>query len=315
MKYFNDIIKEISKEDIIEYYINQNNYIEDCAKYFNISYGMFIRLLKYYEIKKDKKLSSELCKKTKLEKYGTSSYNNRLKAKSTCLQKYGFDNPFKDKNKIQNSYINKLGVIHPMKNEQIKKKVISKLNYDEIHKKGKITYKQITGFSNPMQNPDVKKKNLESRINSGTFDSPNTSGIERRLEKILIRKFGDIKTHYRDSRYSRNTGYLFECDFYIPSEDLFIELNAHPTHNNRPYRNTQEDLEEINSLKVSNKCWDKNLLETWAIRDVEKQNCAKNNNLNYIVLYPSNTITQNINFNKSEYKELITYLLKKLLKI
>lgn len=36
----------------------------------------------------------------------------------------------------------------------------------------------------------------------------------------------NVISQYQDKRYKNpKTGVLFNCDFYIPSEDLFIELN------------------------------------------------------------------------------------------
>jgi len=45
-------------------------------------------------------------------------------------------------------------------------------------------------------------------------------------ELIAIYGANDIIRGYRDIRYSNN-GYKFQCDFYIKSEDLFIECNFH----------------------------------------------------------------------------------------
>ena len=314
MKYFKEIIKKISKEEAFHYYIKENHFVDECAKHFGITYGMFLKVIKYYGIYKDKKISSDLARKTKNEKYGSPTYNNREQAKNTCLEKYGVDNPFKDVNKIKQSYIDKLGVAHPMYNACIKQQCISNRDYKQSCEKGRKTYKERTGYDNPMKNPEVKKLNLQRRIESGTFDSLGTSNIERRLEKILNRKFDKVINHYRDVRYSRETGYMFECDFYIPSEDLFIELNAHPSHNNRPYYGIETDVTELEKLKSSDKSWNKILVETWSNRDVEKRLCASNSNLNYIVLYPSNSIHNNILFNNKKYSNLITYLLTKLSK-
>ena len=313
MKYFNDIIKDIRKEDIVEYYNNQNHTLNESAIHFNLSWGMFIRVLKYYNIRKDKDKHAEMIKKVKEERYGDPNYNNRDAAKTTCLRKYGVDNPFKDKEKIKTSYIEKLGVDHPMHREDIVEKCISKKDYAESTAKGAATYYKKTGFTNPSKNPECIKKNLQTRIAHGVFNSPSTSNIERRCEKILIRKFGDVKLHYRDNRYSRATGYLFECDFYIPKEDLFIELNGHPSHYKHPYNSADDaDVRLRESLSHSNKKWDKLVLETWALRDVEKMECAKSHSLNYIVIYPYTSLSENLKFNDKKYEDLIKYIFNKI---
>lgn len=220
-------------------------------------------MLKKYGIKKDKDKHTEQIKKAKLEKYGDCNYNNREGSKLTCLEKYGVDNPFKDKEKIKQSYINKLGCDHPMRNKDIAEKSAKHHNYKESIEKGRQTYKERTGFDNPRKNPAVQRKIIQTKISNGVYDEPSTSGIERRLEKILVRKYGrdDVINHYRDDRYARDSGYQFSCDFYIRSQDLFIELNAHPTHNNHPF-DPLSDSSHAERLLRSGKSWNRHLVET-----------------------------------------------------
>lgn len=308
-----EIFDKITNEEIEQYYNEQNHTQQECADHFNISLGLFMKLLNERGIKKDPIKHQELIKKSKLEKYGNANYNNREKSKETCLKKYGVDNPFKDTEKIKQSYIEKLGVEHPMKDKSIAHKVTSKINYEESIKKGKETYFEKTGYDNPGKNPECIKKMLETKIKNGVYDSPHTSWLEDRLEKLLRRKFPTVIKQYRDSRYARESGYEFECDFYIPEEDLFIELNAHPTHYIHPFnKEDKNDVALMEKLSKSDKQWDKATLETWTIRDVEKLNIAKTNNLNYLLLYPSDSIHNNKKINDTKYSSLIEYLIKKL---
>lgn len=240
---------------------------------------------------KDKELTKE-----NIEKY----YNEENHSQFECAQYFNL------------SVWEFIGVLKKLGIKKDKKKhmeQIKKVKLEKAHK----TYQEKTGYDNPRKNPEVQKKILETKIKNGVYDEQGTSGIERRLEKILIRKFGEtnVVNHYRDKRYSRKTGYMFSCDFYIKSKDLFIELNAHPTHNNHPF-NQILDSEEVERLLKSDKQWNKNLVETWVVRDTEKLNIANKNNLNYIVLYPTNTIHNNQKFNDQKYSNLIEYLLKKL---
>lgn len=311
MKLFEQLIQSISKEQIEQYYLIENHSQKECVDFFGVSQGMFNHILKYYGIHKDTASHSALIKKTKLERYGDENYNNREQAEQTCTEKYGVDNPFKDTKRVRDGCIRSFGSTHPMYNDDIKKKCIAHHNYGESIAKSFATYKQRTGYDNPAQNPEVQRKGIKTKIRNGVYDSPHESNLERRLYKILCRKFESVMTHYRDSRYSRDTGYEFECDFYIPSEDLFIELNAHASHNDHPF-DPLADIQLYEKLSNSDKSWDKNVLATWTQRDVEKMHIAKQKKLNYIVLYPTNTIYHNKLFNDKKYANLISYLLKKL---
>lgn len=87
---------------------------------------------------------------------------------------------------------------------------------------------------------------------------------------------------YRDERYP------FNCDFYIISEDLFIEYNGTWTHGGHPF--DPMDLDDIYKLeqweeKAKTSPYYKNAIYTWTDLDVRKQKIAKENNLNYIVIY------------------------------
>ena len=87
---------------------------------------------------------------------------------------------------------------------------------------------------------------------------------------------------YRDLRYP------FCCDFYIPSEDLFIEFNRTWTHGGHPFDPTS--LDDISTLekwqeKAKTSNYYKNAIYTWTDLDVRKQETAKRNNLNYQTIY------------------------------
>ena len=81
--------------------------------------------------------------------------------------------------------------------------------------------------------------------------------------------------------------YPFNCDFYIPSLDLYIEFQGHWTHGNRPYKNTEGDNTIVNRWKEKAKKskFYKNAIETWTIRDPKKRNMAIENNLNWIEFF------------------------------
>ncbi|MGA2435188.1 MAG: hypothetical protein ABSG25_07870 [Bryobacteraceae bacterium] len=79
--------------------------------------------------------------------------------------------------------------------------------------------------------------------------------------------------------------YPFVCDYYIPSKDLFIELNLYWTHGNKRYEGTNEDILQIYKWFVKNSDSYNAAIEVWSFRDVKKIDTAKNNNLNYITFY------------------------------
>lgn len=95
MKYFKDLINEIAYEDIYKYYIIENHSAIESAEHFGLVISMFMRLTKYYKIKKPNDLHTKNIKKTKLEHFGDENYNNPEKRNKTNLDRYGVDNQFK----------------------------------------------------------------------------------------------------------------------------------------------------------------------------------------------------------------------------
>lgn len=197
-------------------------------------------------------------RETKKERYGSSGYNNREKARKTCLEKYGVDNPKKSedvKRKSEDTCLKRYGVRCPTQMRSV---------VEYTHSK-----------------ECIAKQNNTKRTNH-TF---NTSKTEEFLYKELIRKYGknDVVRQYADKER-----YPYNCDFYIPSIDTFIELNAHWTHGNHPYDpDSIEDQQKVKEWKSRGTRYYDNAIRTWTISDVKKREIAKKNNLNYVEIFSS----------------------------
>ena len=112
-----------------------------------------------------------------------------------------------------------------------------------------------------------------------------TSKPEEKLYEELKLEYGENNVK---RNYNQDPRYPFYCDFYIPSKDLFIELNKHPSHGPHPFDpNNEEDqklLAEWEEKAKTSKYY-KVSIDVWTKRDVNKLNTAKKNNLNYITIY------------------------------
>ena len=228
-----------------------------------------------------------ICLKTKqqkLERYGDENYNNQEKHKETCLNKYGVEHHNKNpeiankisltrkteesKEKTRQTVLAKYGVTNTNLNKETREKYTQTLlkNY---------------GVTIPLKNKDIYNKHIETMKQNHSF---NKSEPEEEMYKKLCEKYGQenvIRQYYDEERYP------FNCDFYIPSEDLFIELNFHPSHNNHPFNPTnKDDIVLLEKLKTENTDWANMIIDVWSVRDYKKQEIAKKNNLNYQVIYP-----------------------------
>ena len=126
---------------------------------------------------------------------------------------------------------------------------------------------------------------MKRRHTSNLNKSWNTSAPEKRYYEFLLTKYDtdDIIKQYRD-----NERYPFYCDFYIKSEDKFIECNFHWTHGGHPFdANSEDDLliladwreKSKQSIYYDRACY------IWTDLDPRKRQYAADNNLNYEVVW------------------------------
>ena len=247
---------------------------------------------------KDPKLNGRA---TKQEKYGDPYYTNRDKAWKTCYKNNGVRCILElkevhnkgiekarakmSRDKARNTHNKHYGVSYPFQRLDYYKNLFNKLwgvdNYSKT-KEFKDLWKDkdfVLNFTNKVFNTKKKNKTL------------GTSNDENIIYQFLIDKFDfdDIIHHYK------NKYYPFECDFYIKSLDLFIELNFFWTHGFEPFdKNNKKHLEILEKWKKKSKETNfkqnkkdayKNAIYIWTIDDPRKLQTFKQNNLNYKIFY------------------------------
>ena len=202
--------------------------------------------------------------------------NVREKNKSTNLEKYGVENGAQSKQAKEKyiEHIRKKYNDNTIINAWQAKEVIQKIKDTTFKRYGVTNYALLPKHQLKLKSQEViDKRNNTKKINH-TF---NTSISENTSYKILKEKYPDILYQYKSDVYP------YYCDFYIPSLNLYIECNYHWTHGHHPYNQyNQNDINTINSWKEKNTKFYNNAITTWTVRDVNKRNIAKQNNLNYI---------------------------------
>ena len=159
---------------------------------------------------------------------------------------------------IRQSFIEKYGVDNPMHVDSIRRKHKKKVNDEKVREKASITKRENNSF--------------------------NTSSIEDCVYKKLVDLYGkdDVIRQYKDDRYSYN------CDFYIKSRDLWIEVNAHWTHGGHWYDSIEDS--KLVSEWSSKSLFYKKAVDVFTKRDVMKRKSAEVAGLNYVVFW-SNDIS------------------------
>lgn len=301
-------------------YPNIVNYIENRFEYIeNLREGID-RLKTNIEIR-------PVCKycKNKVTYRGNSIYSKYCSSKCsfidtdkerkiTSIQKYGYDNPAKNKEvqkkavetsfrkyginnggwskeakeKIFASNQKKYGVDMPLQSNEVREKIsntiFDKYGVDKYMKsndykeKSKTTYIMKYGVSNPLSSKEIREKIDISKRKNHTF---NASKSEETIYNLLKEKFSDIKRQYKDKEK-----YPFNCDFYVPIYKLYIEFQGFWTHNSHPYDlNSIKDQKILKEWKSKENKFYNCAIKTWSISDVKKRETAKKNHLHWIEFF------------------------------
>lgn len=213
---------------------------------------------------------------------------------ATNRMKYGVDNPMQAedvKQRYVSSMISTYGVENPMQVGDIKTR------QDDIRKR---TMVELYGVDYPMQSQAIRDKAVDAVLlkygvdnvmklkmfqdkmmnakrQNGTF---NTSACQDVLYCMLQSVFG---TDDVDSEYSCDE-YPHFCDFYVKSRNLFIELNAHPTHGGHWF-DSGKDAVRLTEIREKHMPMYDQEVYVWTDLDVRKRNVARANNLNYVVFW------------------------------
>lgn len=257
----------------------------------------------------------EKIRNTCKEKYGvewTGQIPSQIQhIKDTCIERYGVTNPNKlkwVKDKIVNTCLDKYGVrnggcskeaLEKIKNTCLERYgTTSAFNVPEIKEKIKLVNIKKYGYSVPAKNkfvrlkikyilslPEVKRKQYESKKRNHSYGPHSKEENEAYL--YLSLEYPDTIRLYRDEER-----YPYNCDFYIPCLDLFIEYQRYYTHGGHPFNiHNENDLEKLCDWKLKYLSYYKKTnkwpdpIKTWVYKDPEKRKCAKEHNLNYLEFF------------------------------
>lgn len=222
-------------------------------------------------------LNEEVKEKTSctlLQKYGVynamQSDEVKLKAKQTCLKRYGYEsyNQTEEcKQRYRRTCLERYGVLNSFLLD------ICKERRNEV-------LQSKYGVEYAFCNKDIQKRALELSLQSSSSKS--------KAEDVIYEGLCCIYGKENIIRQYKSSVYPFHCDFYIQSEDLYIEYQGSWTHGNMPY--IEGDTACVQQLqlweeKAKNSEYYKDAIETWTYRDVIKRETAHEYNLNYIELW------------------------------
>lgn len=272
-------LTEEQKNLICDFYQKPNS-LKQTAKHFRLSCKVIKRVLYHRYIPlHSTELKIELQKRVILTE----------KQEKELIAFYYFPHSARDTTKQFNIYRNKLNEILKKYNiPKHSKELTMKLNLE----KGRETNLKKYGNEFVVRTNECKAKIYNTKKEHNTF---NTSKPEDLFYEELKKLFtsDDIIRQHKD-----NIRYPFNCDFYIKSLDMFIELNLTWTHGFHPFNAKNEyDVQQLLVWKErsAKSNFYKNAIYVWTISDPLKIETAYKNKLNYILLYNKLQIDEFLN--------------------
>ena len=281
-----------------------NKYKQTCLEKYGVEYAQQSNKVK------------DKAKQTCIEKYGVEHYTNREKSKQTCLEKYGVESNLnipEVKEKIKQTCLEKYGVEYILQSKEFREKskqtciekygVEFSAQADVVKEKIKQTCLEKYGVPNGGGSKESLEKIKQTCLKR--YGVPNGGGSKQSLDKIANTKrknhsfttskpeenlYQEIKSIYPSViRQYKESRYPYNCDFYIPDLDMFIELQGSWTHGKHPYNEkSNQDQLILNKWKsrlLDNHGFYLTAIKVWTISDPKKRETARKNNLNYVELF------------------------------
>jgi hypothetical protein len=314
---------DISSKEYYDKYIKkeEEGFCKVCQKpisfrNFHVGYSRFCCGKRVQNSEETRNKIQQTC----LDRYDSknvyASEYGKQKCRETWLENLGVENPFQSeevKEKIKQTNLDRYGVEHNSQVEEVKDKIkktkeerYGDSNYNNTEKARKTNLEKY-GVDCVLKRDDVvklknseeiKKKQYNTKKKNNTF---NSSKPEKELEIKLRKIFPDLKTQYKSDVYH------FDCDYYVPSLDLYIEYNGTWTHGGHFFNeNSQEDLDKLEKWKNKNTRYYNSAIKTWTERDILKLETAIKNHLNYVVWFNQEQAYEWIklyNINRDKAKE------------
>lgn len=197
------------------------------------------------------------------------------KTADTCMKKYGAK-------RYLDSVEGKEKLAAIKSTFEFRTKMRDIISSEDVQEKTKATCMFKYGTTSAMKLSSTIDKVGESKRRNKTW---RVSKSEDDMYAMLCSRFGenDVVRQYKETRYP------FNCDFYIKSLDLFIELNATWLHGGHWY-----DKLNVNDASILDSWVQKVMLgsrfysvaiDVWTVRDVKKRQTAIDNHLNYVVFW------------------------------
>lgn len=147
-----------------------------------------------------------------------------------------------------------------------------------------IRSKKLNKFWNDLDKEQRSKRN-KANMNKSYQTQLKNDTFGRSKDETLIYRYLQDKVEIKRCIYKGGCNFDFEIIYN--NQITLIELNGIYWHHNKPFNNTEQEIEEYNNM-INIKGHSSMIAKKWRYTDVEKLNYCKENNMNYICIYFNN---------------------------
>jgi hypothetical protein len=182
------------------------------------------------------------------------------------------------------------------------------LGSDKAHAKAVGTWQNHYGTDNPMKSSVVTDSLVSPFSDAAVRRKANRTKVnnirkQHRLSRqetvvydLLCQRFGENDIICQYGQHPSDGRYPFNCDFYIVSQDLFIEMNGHYSHGNHWFdENSSADCLRRQQLLDSGKRHNIEAVRTWCNIDVQKRAAARKSGIRYLVFWDGRWVSRKDN--------------------
>lgn len=246
----------------------------------------------------DGKRRSEIARQTNLRRYGVE-YISQLAVNRERQSKLMSKSYAERSTKARASTLRRFGVEYASQRKERREEqsLFMKTNAAEFSARSRETSLRRYGVASHAQTEERRRNQSrrmldprhQERINAAkrANNSFQSSRPEEELYLLLKCHFGknDVLREYHEPRYP------YRCDFYIPSRDLFIELNGTWTHGGHWFQeSSKDDRQLVKKWQNKGTPYYEAAVVQWCERDAAKRSTAGAGHLNYATFWNSSTL-------------------------
>ena len=210
--------------------------------------------------------------------YGDKNFNNRAKAKQTCLKNLGCENPSQSievKRKKEMTCKKHHGCSSYLQSIECKEKLKRKI----FNEYGVECFFKSQGFKELVADEIFqRKRKLKEHATKKRNHSFNTSRVEDQAFEMLRFIFPKLQRQHFSSEYP------FHCDFYDPCQpNVRYEFQGSWTHGKHAFdeKDLEDQLQLMKMLAKGTKYY-LNAIQIWITRDPYKREVAKKNGVQLV---------------------------------